>query len=93
MNIIDEYCEDCDDFNSLGCLECDKRVEKEDLLERIENLDNFIRNNKIKNTTISLNLTHRELRFIKMWIKTAYANDDFLNDDLGLNRRNEWHHI
>lgn len=84
IEMIDEYCEDCDGFNSLGCLECNYRVDKQDLLERIENIDSFIKDNKIKNIPISLNVTHRELRFIKIWIKTAYANDDFLNQDLGL---------
>lgn len=89
MEFIDEYCENCDGFNSLGCLECDKRVEVQGLLERIESIDEFIKENKVKNTTISLNVTQRELRFIKIWIKTAYAYDDFLNDALGLNGRDK----
>ena len=92
MKMVSEYCENCDGFGALGCLECNKRIKKQDLLERIEQLDEFIRRSEIKYSDISLTVTPRELRYIKIWIKTAFANEDFLNEDLDLilrRRKNE----
>lgn len=71
MKMIETYCENCDGYNTLECAECELRVKNQDLLERIEILDRFMRHSETKYQNVSLNVTHKELRFIKMWINIA----------------------
>lgn len=55
---------------------------KKDLLKKIEDL---IEKQKVMNLDeIALHLTFRELQYLKIWIKTAYANEDALDEALGL---------
>ncbi|EKS4345128.1 hypothetical protein QB607_003132 [Clostridium botulinum] len=53
-----------------------------DLLKKIEDLEE--KQKVLKSDEIALYLTRRELSYIKIWIKTAYANEDALDEALGL---------
>lgn len=57
---------------------------KRDLLEKINNL--IEEQKESKSDEIKLSLSKRELQYIQVWIKTAYANEDALDEVLGLNK-------
>lgn len=59
-------------------------MDKKDLLNKIEELYQYEKKRPVKNQTIKLSLSFRELRYIRWWIKTAYANEQFLDEDLDL---------
>lgn len=59
-------------------------INKKDLLDKIEKVYQCEKERPIKNQTINLSLSFRELRYVRWWIRTAYANDKFLDEDLDL---------
>ncbi len=59
-------------------------MDKKDLLNKIEELYQYEKKRLVKNKTIKLSLSFRELRYVRWWIRTAYANDKFLDEDLDL---------
>lgn len=59
-------------------------MNKKDLLNQIEEVYHKEKKRHIKSQKIALSLSWRELRYIRWWIRTAYANEEFLDEDLDL---------
>jgi len=53
-----------------------------DLLKKIEELEAMSKESG--SSQLSLVLTPRELSYVKIWVKTGYANEDALDEALGL---------
>lgn len=58
------------------------KKENKDLLEKIE--ESMISQKIMKSDEISLRLTPRQLEYVYIWIKTAYANEEYLDEVLDL---------
>jgi hypothetical protein len=56
-----------------------------DVLEKVKQARELLKSTK--GDMVSLNLTLREIQYIHTALRVAYAYDDILDDELGLNDR------